>query len=195
MTNLIETEVLADVPKLFTVRSTGIVNGFHDVPIDWLALRSFDDLSPDLPWEAIIKGYDAADPAKYAMAWVAETFTEAEAKALVEYLERTDPEGGPIMEPVNLPVPAWLVSTEEWVGAGCNGFIFPLSDRKDHGLPFQVSGYCRLEDRILIREEKSGGFVLYRDGTPISTPFADRAAAEAWKGHLLPEQSHPAFLV
>ena len=79
MTNLIETEVLADVPKLFTVRSTGIVNGFHDVPIDWLALRSFDDLSPDLPWEAIIKGYDAADPAKYAMAWVAETFTEAEA--------------------------------------------------------------------------------------------------------------------
>jgi hypothetical protein len=123
------------------------------------------------------------------MAWVAETFTEAEAKALVEYLERTDPEGAPIMEPVKLPVPAWLVSTESWVGAGLNGFIFSLTDQKDHGLPFQVWGYCRLEgSRILIHEGKKDGFVVYRDGTPISTPFSDRAAAEAWKGHLLPEQ-------
>ena len=33
-----------------------------------------------------------------------------QAKALVEYLERTDPEGAPIMEPVKLPVPAWLAN-------------------------------------------------------------------------------------
>jgi hypothetical protein len=191
MKKVIEVEALAEVPKLYYVSSTGIVNGFHDVPIDWIALRSPDDLSLDLPWAAIIKGYDAANPAtRRPMHRVAEMFTEPEARGLVEYLERTNPEGAPIMEPVELPVPTWLVSTEEWVGACDNRFIFRLSDQKDYGLPFQVGGYCRLAARILIREEKSAGFVVYSDGTPISTPFADRGAAEAWKGHLLPEQSH-----
>jgi hypothetical protein len=161
MTNAIEDALLADVPKLFTVWSTGIANGFH-MPIEWIAFRQFYHLSPDLPWAAIIEGYDAANPPKYAMSGVAEMFTEAEAKVLVEYLERTDPEGAPIMEPVELPVPSSLISAEAWVGAGLKGFIFLLSDQKyynqkDYGLPFQVGGFCRLKRKILIHEEKSGG--------------------------------------
>jgi hypothetical protein len=181
---------LADVPKLFSVWTTGIVNGFH-LPIEWIAFRHYYDVSPNMPWAAIIEGYDAANPPLYAMSGVAEKFTEAEASALVEYLKRTDPEGAPITEPVELPISCSFVSAESWVGAGCKGFIFSLSKQKhynqeDYGLPFEVGGFCRLKRKILIREEKSGGFVVYMDGTSISTPFADLAAAEAWKVHMLP---------
>jgi hypothetical protein len=91
------------------------------------------------------------------------------------------------MEPVKLPVPGWLLCTEEWIGAigaGNGDFSFPLSDRDDYDLPFRVDGYCCLIGRLLIREEKSGGFVVYKDETPISTPFADCSAAKAWMSHL-----------
>jgi hypothetical protein len=50
------------------------------------------------------------------------------------------------MEPVKMPVPAWLIPTEEWIGAGCGGITFPISDQQDHGLPFTVKGYCRARD-------------------------------------------------
>jgi hypothetical protein len=186
----VESTPLADVPKLFYVRSTGIVNGFHNVPIDWFAVRSADDLNPDPPWVAIIEGYEPGGPGYWReKAAVAEMFSEGEARILVDYLQRTDPEGAPIMEPVKLPVPGWLLCTEEWIGAAANaGFSFPLSDRNDYGLPFRVDGYCRLTGRLLIREEKSGGFVVYMDEVPISTPFADCSAAKAWMSYLLGEQ-------
>jgi hypothetical protein len=174
----------APLLKLF-VTSTGIVNGFHNVPIDWIAVRSSDDLSPDLPWAAIFENYDRNEAAwACAKARVAEFFTEAEAKTLVEYLQRTDPEGAPSMEPVELPVPRWLAPTEEWIAGTDIGFTFPLSDRADYGLPFRVKGYCRFNGRLLIREEKSG-FVVYMDEVPVSTPFANRGAGETWMSHLL----------
>jgi hypothetical protein len=178
----------AAAPKLFYVTSTGIVNGFHNVPIDWFAVRSSGDRDPNLPWAAMIEGYKPGlGETKYwsAKEGVAEMFTEAEAKVLVEYLRNTDPEGAAFMEPIDLPVHS-LCSTEEWVGATDGRIIFLLSDR--HGLPFPVRGYCRLSGRLLIREEKSGGFVVYKDEVPISTPFADCPAAEAWISHLLGEQ-------
>jgi hypothetical protein len=115
-------------------------------------------------------------------------FSEGEAKMLVDYLERTGgPEGAPIIKPVKWPVPAGLTCLEEWIAAGNGGFSFPLSDRDDYDLPFRVDGYCCLIG-LLIREEKSGGFVVYKDERPISRPFADRCEAEAWKSQLLPEQ-------
>jgi hypothetical protein len=60
MTNVIEAKSVAqvEVPRLFYVTSTGIVNGYHDVPIDWYAVRGFDKLGADLPLPAIIKDYD-----------------------------------------------------------------------------------------------------------------------------------------
>jgi hypothetical protein len=177
----------ADVPKLFEVTSTGIVNGFHNVPIDWFAVRSSDDL--DLPWAAMIEDCEPAE-SRYGSvkAALAEMFTEEEAKILVDYLARTDPDGAPIMEPVEMPVFGWIMSTEEWICAGNNGFSFPLADRDDYGLPFQVKGYCHPNGRLLIREVKSGEFVVYKDEMPISTPFGDCLAAEAWISHLLGER-------
>jgi hypothetical protein len=107
----VETAAQRDMPKLFYVNSTGIVNGFHNVEIDWIAVRSSDDFNADLPWEAIFENYDRDDAGwEGAKARVVEFFTEAEAKTLVEYLQRTDPEGAPSMEPVKLPVPGWLAS-------------------------------------------------------------------------------------
>lgn len=188
----VEPRPQADAPKLFYVTSAGTVNGFRNVPIDWFAVRSSDDLIPDPPWAALIKGYEPGlSEAEYGRVKerLAEMFTEVEANILVDYLKRTDPEGAPIMEPVELPVRSRLMSTEEWIGVATNpGFSFPLSDRNDYGLPFRVNGYCRLTGRLLIREEKSGEFVVYKDKMPISTPFADRNAAEAWISRLLGEQ-------
>ena len=187
----VESTPRGDVPKLFYVGSTGVVNGFHHVPIDWFAVRSSDDLNSDLPWAAMIEGYEPGSrETEYLRVKdrVAEMFSEAEAKILVDYLKRTDPEGAPIMEPVKLPVPDWLVPTEEWIAATDAGLSFPLSDRDDCGLPFRVDGYCRLTGRLLIREEKNGGFIVYKEETPISTPFVDREEAEEWMSHLLGEQ-------
>ena len=188
----VESTPLADVPKRFSVGSMATVNGFHDVPIDWFAVRSDDELNPDLPWAAMIEGYEPGFGAtKYGYGRVkmavVEMFSEEEAKMLVDYLERTGgPEGAPIMKPVIWPVPAGLTCLEEWIGAGNGGFSFPLSDRDDYDLPFRVDGYCRLIG-LLIREEKSGGFVVYKDEVPISTPFADCSAAKAWMSHLSDE--------
>ena len=82
----------------------------------------------------------------------------------------------------------WMHHTEEWIASTDAGLSFPLTDRDDCGLPFRVDGYCRLTGRLLIREEKNGGFIVYKDETPISTPFVDREEAEEWMSHLLGEQ-------
>jgi hypothetical protein len=190
MTNAIEAKsaAQADVPKLFYVTSTGIVNGYHNVPIDWFAVRGFDELGPDLPWAAIIESYDPNDPYHWRTKdRVAEMFTEDEAEALVQYLERTDPDGAPFVEPVKLPIP-WSMPTEEWAAVTDNRIIFPLDPDNGYSLSFPVKGYCRIAGRPLMREKNSGAFVVYMDGTPVSTPFADREKAEEWMSHLLGEQ-------
>jgi len=181
----IETNTQAKVPELFYVWSTGIVNGYYNVPIEWFACRSHNGITPDLPWSALIEGYDPKADKDYPKNAVAEMFTEFEAKALVDYLERTDPEGAPIMGAVKLPVPGWLISMQDWSAMSDGRIIFSLSDNEGYSLPFSVGGYCRLAGRRLIREEKSGEFAVYKDETRITTLFSDRGAAEAWASKLL----------
>jgi hypothetical protein len=83
MSDINLTTISCEVPKLFYVNSTGIVNGRRDVPIDWFAVRGFDDLDPGLPWAAMIDGYKPGLDYPLVKDRVAELFTEAEARMLV----------------------------------------------------------------------------------------------------------------
>jgi hypothetical protein len=172
--------VQADQLKLFYVRSTENVYGFYDVPVTWFADRCTDRV--EMPWATLIENYNPhAKGFDYTQASVLEMFTEAEAEAVVDHLRKTgDGAGAPTIEPVQLPVRRLLPLSEN---AFDGDVTFPLSNT---GLPFPVRGYCKLIDRLLIRKEKNGGFVIYWNERPISRPFADRAAAEAWQKHVLP---------
>jgi hypothetical protein len=177
-----------DLPKLFTVTSTGIVNGFHDVKVLWFANRPWAGVWPDLPWAAMTLG---EEPSGYTKAAIQEFFTETEARALVEYLKRTDPEGAPMMEMVRLPIGSSMPILE-WAGdeSDGHGVVFPLDPKSDSGLPVKVFGYCNFNGRLVVIED-DGAFLVCRRrrGTTesISTPFANRAVAEAWMRHVPPD--------
>jgi hypothetical protein len=174
--------VQADQPKLYYVRSSESVNGFDHVPVTWFVDRCMDGV--DMPWPTLIENYNPQPTGfGYTQAALREMFTEAEAEAVVEHLRKTgDDASAPTMEPVQLPVPNCLLPRAIPIDDRAE-VTFPLPDT---GLPFPVRGHCKLIDRLLIREEKIGGFVIYRNERPISRPFADRAAAEAWQRHVLP---------
>jgi hypothetical protein len=179
-----------DLPKLFRVTSTAIVNGFHDVKVLWFANRPWAGVWPDLPWAGMTLG---EEPSGYTKAAIQELFTETEAVALVEYLKRTDPEGMPMMEMVRLPIESSMPILE-WAGdeSDGHGVVFPLDPKSDSGLPVKVFGYCNFNGRLVVIED-DGGFLVCRRrrGTTesISTPFANRAVAEAWMRHVLPDQA------
>jgi hypothetical protein len=181
MAQTIDDVVQAEQPKLFYVRSTENVNGFCDVPVTWFATRCAGGI--EMPWAMLIEHYNPhATDCRYVHDALRELFTEAEAAAVVEHLRRIgDGAGTPAMESVQLPVPNWLIPRSDNYFDG--DVTFPLADT---GLPFPVRGHCKLKGRLLIREEKIGGFVIYWNGRPICKPFADRAAAEAWQRHVLP---------
>jgi hypothetical protein len=172
--------VQADQPKLFYVISTESVNGFDHVPVTWFADRCMDGV--EMPWPTLIENYSPQPTGLgYTQAALREMFTEPEAEAVVEHLRKTgDGAGAPTLEPVQLPVRSLLPLSEN---AFDGDVTFPLSNT---GFPFPVRGYCKLIDRLLIRKEKNGGFVIYWNERPISRPFADRAAAEAWQKRVLP---------
>jgi hypothetical protein len=183
------TTTQVDLPKLFTVTSTAIVHGFHDVKVLWFANRPWAGAWPDLPWAAMISG---EEPSGYAKGAIQEFFTEAEAMALVEYLKRTDPEGVPMMEMVRFPVGSSMMPILEWAGdeSDGHGMVFPLDPKGDSGLPVKVFVYCNFNGGLAVIED-DGAFVVCRRRRgiteSISTPFSNRAAAEAWMRYVLPD--------
>jgi hypothetical protein len=186
MTNVIDVEALADMPKLLTVSSVVNVDGYQNVPVAWFVNRDFDDYKTmwlGLPWTAFIAADHGATGYGYTKSAVAELFTEGEAKMLVEYLKRIAPDDVPTVTPFKLPVRGLMTPLAE---KDCGAFL--LFEREDYSLPFRVGGYFCVTQGLFVRKEKSGRFVVYKDGMPISTPFADCNAASAWKDHLLPEQ-------
>jgi hypothetical protein len=140
---------------------------------------------PDLPWAAMTSG---EEPSGYTKAAIQEFFTEAEAMALVEYLKRTNTEGVPMMEMVRFPVESSMPILE-WAGdeRDGHGVVFPLDPKGDSGLPVKVFGYCNFNGRLAVIED-GGAFVVCRRRRgiteSISTPFSNRAAAEAWMRHV-----------
>jgi hypothetical protein len=189
MTNVIDVEALADMPKLFTVRSVANVDGYQSVQVDWFVNRDFGYKATWLgvPWTAFIADVpEETGSYGYTQSAIEELFTEDEAKMLVEYLKKIVPDDVPTVTPFKLPVRRpWIPLTQE----DC-GMAFPLFEREDYSLSFRVSGFSRLTQGLFLRKEKSGRFVVYKDGMPITTPFADRGAAAAWKDHLLPQRRH-----
>jgi hypothetical protein len=188
MTNVIDVEALADMPKLFTVSTVATVDGYQSVPVNWFVNRDFDEaMWLGIPWTSFI-----ADVPKetgcygYTKSAVFELFTEGEAKMLVEYLKKIAPDDVPTVTPFDLPVRRPMIPLAE---NGCD-VVFPLFEREDYSLPFRVSGFCCVTQGLFLRKEKSGRFVVYKNGMPISTSFVDRAAAVAWKDHLLPHRRH-----
>jgi hypothetical protein len=161
---------------------------YQSVPVSWFVNRDFDEaMWLGIPWTSFI-----ADVPKetgcygYTKSAVFELFTESEAKMLVEYLKRIAPDDVPTVTPFDLPVRRPMIPLTE---NGCD-VVFPLFEREDYSLPFRVSGFSCVTQGLFVREEKSDRFVVYKDGMPISTPFADRGAAAAWKDHLLPQRRH-----
>ena len=165
--------------SLYTVRSTGIVNGF-EVPIEWFAARAWEDI--ELAWPELIAGYDPKGPeVGHQKALLRELLTEAEAKALLAHLEQTDPEGRPAICSFELPINSDCGLPFDRMPELDGGRItFPLPKSP---LPFPVMGYCRLGG-LLVRVEKTGGFTICWNEDPISKPFADRAEAEVWASRL-----------
>jgi hypothetical protein len=151
-------------PELFHVTST--ITEFHGCKDVCMAWFNTADAWPDLPFAALIEGYDelAPDLRCYPEMYVAELFTAEQAVALVTYLDQHHGhESVQTTRRVKLPVPGNIMGYGAIPVGGLQDFHL-LCKEKEWTLPFEVWGYYDLR-----QHEPVAGHEAART-QPLTTP-------------------------
>ena len=133
--------------KLYRV--TTIVKEFcdcKDVPLHWFR----HDRGERRAYGELIENYDSSDDhAAYGEGAIDELFTEIEATALKEYLDREHTDSGvTTIKEMHLPISNNLAGFGAMAVGGGDGF-YMLSTEPTYTLPFEARGYFDLVDREL----------------------------------------------
>src|ERR1700730_5235393 len=129
--------------KLYRV--TTIVKEFDDckdVPFHWFR----DDRGERRAYAELIENYDPSnDHAAYGEGAIDELFTEIEATALKEYLDREHADAGvTTIKEVHLPIASNSMGLGAIPVGGGNDFYYTLSKEPTYTLPFEAWAYFDL---------------------------------------------------
>lgn len=142
-------------PELFHVSSTIMeFHGCKDVCIAWFNTA---DARPDLPFAALIEGYDEMDTyfRRYSEGYVSELFTAEQARALVTYLDQHHGhESVQATTRVKLPVPGNIMGCGAIPVGGPQDFYL-LCKEEEWTLPFEVWGYYDLRQHEPVAEHEA----------------------------------------
>lgn len=163
-------------PELFYVTSTVTeFCGCKDVCMGWFKVN---DPRPDLPFAALIEGYDDLGPDSrcYPELYVAELFTAEQARALVTYLDQHHGhESIQTTTRVKLPVPGNVMGYGAIPVGGPQDFYL-LYKEEGWTLPFDVWGYYDLRQHEPVAGHEAERNRALRSGTLF---VVDRAIVRA----------------
>jgi len=142
---------------LFHVRSSvKKLHGHRDVCLDWFVV---DRARPIAPYAELIAGYDEPSDHDYTYpkGAVDELFSAAEARALIEYLDKhLGTESTQSMKQAGIPIDRNTCGLGAIPVGGPQGFLM-LSERNEWPLPFKVWGYYDLRGHVPDCQQATAG--------------------------------------